>query len=78
MRQGDPVGEAILGAQPDARLRFLPFDPTTENLARWLHEQTCQILSQVSPREDLAVVRIHLQETRVNAAEFVTSSPSRG
>jgi len=78
VRQGDPVGEAILGAQPDARLRFLPFDPTTENLARWLHEQTCQVLSQVSPREDLAVVRIHLQETRVNAAEFVTSSPSRG
>ena len=75
VKQGDPVGEAILGAQPEARLRFLPFDPTTEHLARWLHERTSQILSQVSPREDLYVAGIHLQETRVNAAEFITPEP---
>ncbi|MEC9400227.1 MAG: 6-carboxytetrahydropterin synthase [Myxococcota bacterium] len=74
VKEGDPVGEAILGAQPDARLRFLEFDPTTEHLARWLFEQTSQILSQVSPREDLYVVGVHLQETRVNAAEYISAT----
>lgn len=68
--EGDPVAAAIRGVQPEARILELPFDPTTEHLARWLFEQSSAILAEVSGRDDIRVRKLHVQETRVNAAEF--------
>ena len=69
--EGDPVAAAILSVQPDARILSLPFDPTTEQLARWLWQRAAEALQQAAPhRDDLHVARVHLQETRVNAASF--------
>lgn len=70
MHCDDPMAKAILSVQPDARLRLLPFDPTTENLARWLHERTSEVLLEVAGVRDLRILQVHLQETRVNAASF--------
>ena len=71
VRQGDPVAQAILAVQPEARILALPFDPTTEHLARWVFERSQDILASLcSPTRGLRVCKVHLQETRVNAAEY--------
>ena len=79
VREGDPVAQAIRAVQPDARVLELPFDPTTEHLARWLHEHAGRLLAEVAGgRDDLRVQGVHLQETRVNAAEYVVSGDGEG
>lgn len=70
VEEGDPVIAALRAAVPDLRLLVLPFPPTTEHLARWLHERAAEVLRDASARADLRVHRVHLQETRVNAAEY--------
>ncbi len=71
VRAGDKVAAAIRGVQPEARILEVPFDPTTEHLARWLWEQASRILRAIAPeRDDLRVARVHVQETRVNAAAY--------
>lgn len=71
VRQGDPVAAAIRSVQPEARILELPFDPTTEHMARWLFERSQDILSQLAPEQGgLRVCKLHVQETSVNAAEF--------
>lgn len=75
VRDGDPVAEAILAVQPEARVLKLPFDPTTEHLARWLHAQARHILGATlvetgGDPASVRVQRVHVQETRVNAAEY--------
>ena len=71
IEQSDPVGPALLEVWPKMRLLRLPFDPTTEQLARWLFEQTERLLRELVPEAQGVQVReIHLQETRVNAASY--------
>ncbi len=71
LRQGDPMAAAVRGVMPEARVLELPFDPTTENLARWLHERATEALQAAAPdRDDLTITHVHLQETRVNAAQW--------
>ena len=71
IQQDDPVGPALLEVWPQMRLLKLPFDPTTEQLARWLFEHTERLLGQlVSPGQGVRLREIHLQETRVNAASY--------
>lgn len=71
VQAGDPVIAALRAAVPDLRILVLPFAPSTENLARWLHERATEVLAQAAPhRDDLRISKVHLQETRVNAAEF--------
>jgi len=71
VRQGDPVAAAIRAVQPEARILELPFDPTTEHMARWLFERSEAILAQLAPEQGgLRVSKLHVQETSVNAAEF--------
>ena len=74
-RRGDPVAEAILKVQPEARLLWLEADPTTEHLAAWIYARTAALLEELtdgSGREGAAarLCHVHLQETSVNAAEF--------
>lgn len=74
VRQGDPLAGAIRQVMPEARILELPFEPTTEQLARWLYERACVALDEAAgdePPEGLRVAGVHLQETRVNAAEFL-------
>lgn len=66
--EDDPLAEAIRGIMPEARILEVPFDPTTENLARWLHEQASTIIEGMSA--NVKVGEIHLQETRVNAVKY--------
>lgn len=71
VQRDDPVAAAILSVQPDARILKLDVDPTTEQLARWLHQETSRILADIPDVSEAARVRrIHVQETSVNAAEF--------
>lgn len=64
----DVVAQAILEVQPEARLLRLPFDPTTELLARWLFEQAERVLAPLS--STARVSALHIQETAVNGAEY--------
>jgi 6-pyruvoyltetrahydropterin/6-carboxytetrahydropterin synthase len=73
--QDDPVAAAILTVQPDARLLRLPFQPTTELLAAWLHDHASRLLATLNHAPGVRVAAIHLQETRVNAARFVPTKP---
>ncbi len=68
VRRGDPVAEAILGVQPEARILMLEVDPTTEEIARWIYLETARILATLS--SSARVARVHVQETSVNAAEY--------
>ena len=70
LKEDDPLGAAILSVMPEARVLFVPFDPTTENMARWLFDKSRELLSEVASDEGLRVVRLHVQETGVNAASF--------
>lgn len=71
VKQGDPVIDALLSILPDTRLRILPFDPTTEHMAQWIHMRSVEILASIAPKEmDLRISKVHIQETMVNAAEF--------
>lgn len=67
LRRGDPMVEAIRGVMPEARILEVDFDPTTEELARWLFERSSEIVQKYSA---VKVARIHLQETAVNAATY--------
>ncbi len=67
--EGDPLAGAIREVMPEARILEVPFDPTTENLARWLCEKGSQIIDGLA-ETDVRVAEIHLQETRVNAVSY--------
>lgn len=70
VRRGDPVAEAILSVQPEARILALEFDPTTENLARWITQKSAEIIDSLEHAPGVRVARVHVQETSVNAAEY--------
>ena len=71
LREGDPMAAAVLGVYPESRLLVLPQNPTTEYLARFLFEVSEEVLSGVK-REgvEARIRRVHIQETRVNAATY--------
>ncbi len=73
VRRGDPVALAIHEVQPDARIQWLDVDPTTENLAKWIFEQSQRILQEVAPDKGVHIQRLHLKETEVNAAAYEAS-----
>lgn len=68
--KGDVVAAAIRSVQPEARILELDFDPSTENLARFLYDKACQILSSLPTAPGVRVREVHIQETMVNAASF--------
>ena len=70
VREGDIVAAAIRGVQPDARILELPFDPSTENLARFLYDHAAEILAGLHHAPGVRVRQIHVQETMVNAATW--------
>ena len=72
LNANDPVMHAIREILPESRILSLPFDPTTENLARWLFERAEAVLAEVVAGEktDVRVSRIRVEETAVNAAEY--------
>ena len=70
LKDDDPLINAIRAVQPDARILALPFDPTTEHLSRWLHERAVEALEAAGGQQGSRISAIHLQETRVNAAEY--------
>lgn len=72
LSESDPVADAILDVDPSCRILKLHEDPTTEILSQWIFDQTVKILRLINPTVKL--VKIHVQETRVNAASFTPSA----
>jgi len=71
LRRGDPMIDAVLGVYPESRLWVLDESPTTEVIARILFEEAERVLATVRPSGmDVRVRRVHVQETRVNAASY--------
>ena len=70
VRHDDPVAAAIEAVMPEARILRLPFDPTTEEMARWLFERARDIVAEACGGAAVRVQKVHLQETRVNGAEY--------
>jgi 6-pyruvoyltetrahydropterin/6-carboxytetrahydropterin synthase len=65
----DPMGDAIRAVYPQSRILALPQNPTTEVLAAYIFAQTQRVLAAV-PGHAARLLRVHVQETRVNAAAF--------
>ncbi|MEM1349130.1 MAG: 6-carboxytetrahydropterin synthase [Myxococcota bacterium] len=70
VHEDDPVAQAILQVQPDARILKLERQPTTEYVAKWVAMRTEELLRQLDPEGRCRLARVHIQETRVNAAVF--------
>ena len=71
VKRDDPIAQAIIAVQPDARILQLDDQPTTECLARWLYERASTLLAGIERRAaEARVGRIELRETSVNAASF--------
>jgi len=71
LRRGDPMAAAIRGVYPESRILELEHNPTTEVIAKMLFDRAVEILEQVRPPEQHVMVRrVHVQETRVNAAAY--------
>lgn len=71
LRQGDPMIEAVRSVYPDSRLWILDESPTTEVIARRLWVEASLVLDAVRPPDmHVRVRRVHVQETRVNAASY--------
>ncbi|MET0155712.1 MAG: 6-carboxytetrahydropterin synthase [Rickettsiales bacterium] len=54
------IGDAICGALPFQRLYYLPYNPTAENMARYLLHDVCPALFKNEP---YACVRVTVHET---------------
>lgn len=67
----DPMADAIRAVYPQSRLRALPQNPTTEVLAAYIFHHTAHILSTLPPH-GAHLLRVHVQETRVNSASYQT------
>lgn len=67
---GDPVAGAIRSVQPEARILEVDFDPTTENMARFLFDQATAILRDLPSAAGARIREVHVQETMVNAARW--------
>jgi 6-pyruvoyltetrahydropterin/6-carboxytetrahydropterin synthase len=65
----DPMAAAIRGVDPQSRILTLPANPTTEILAAWIFTHTASLLAQIAP-PGVQLLRVHVQETRVNAAAY--------
>ncbi|TVQ98760.1 MAG: 6-carboxytetrahydropterin synthase [Deltaproteobacteria bacterium] len=70
LRRGDPIADAIVSVQPDARIFLVDGNPTTELLARLLFRQAEATLADLEPAVAARVVHVHLRETLVNAASW--------
>ena len=76
LKEGDPVAAAIRSVLPESRVLELPFEPTTEHMARWLYERASEVLNDgLNPDDRLWIGKVHVQETRVNAASYAPPRP---
>lgn len=73
LHQDDPMVQAVQAVDPEIRLFLAPHDPTTENLARLLAEQAKVVLEALGCSNFVHVERVRLEETRVNASEYLPS-----
>lgn len=69
--QDDPMVTAVRTVEPGSRLFLTPQDPTTETLAQLLWQQANQVLETLGYAEWVQVERVRLEETQVNAAEYL-------
>ncbi len=70
IRSDDPVGDALLAVIPNQRLFRMDSNPTTEAIAALLFERAKTVLAAVPKSADCHISRVHVQETRVNAAGY--------
>ena len=70
IQEDDPVGAAILSVIPGQRLFRMKANPSTEAIAELLFHEATRVLSTLSLTVPARVTRVHVQETRVNAATY--------
>ena len=70
LNEADPVLGPIVEVIGGCRITTFPFEPTTENVARWLFERSAELLDQVAPDCGMKVVKVRVDETGVNAIEY--------
>ena len=69
LNEEDPVLGPIVEVIGDVRITTFPFEPTTENIARWLHEQAGILLEEIGSN-GMRVAKVRVDETGVNAIEY--------
>ena len=71
LHRDDPMAAAVRGAYAQSRILLLDDSPTTEIMAAMLFRVATDIVAALpSGAADVRVDRVHVQETRVNAASF--------
>lgn len=72
LKKGDPVAAALRAVVPTMRIVELDENPTTEVIAEWIFTRCTHILHDELgvPASTAQVVKVHVQETRVNAASY--------
>ncbi len=71
LHHDDPLYPILQAQAPELRLFTLPTDPTTESLAAYLCIQAKELLISQRARPEIQVERIRIEETAVNAAEYL-------
>lgn len=70
VREDDPVADAILAVLPGQRLFRMEANPSTEAMAELLYREATRVLKSVPCEVPARVSKVHVQETRVNAATY--------
>ncbi|MCM1984086.1 6-pyruvoyl trahydropterin synthase family protein [Lyngbya confervoides] len=70
LHEQDPMVGAVRAVEAGSKIFTLPHDPTTEVLAACLHDRAEHLLQDLAPNVPIQVLRVHVQETHVNAAAY--------
>ena len=70
LAESDPLAQVLTATGLPLRLVLLPHQPTTEVLARWIHEHTAELLTSLDTDTPVRLAGVHVQETRVNAVHY--------
>jgi 6-pyruvoyltetrahydropterin/6-carboxytetrahydropterin synthase len=78
LHREDPMVGAVRSVYPESRLLLLDRSPTTEILAEEIFRRSAAILADMVPASHAWVEKVHVQETRANAASFRRSKDAGG
>lgn len=74
LSKSDPLLEVLQAFDDSMRIFVCDENPTTEVLARRILVESSQILAALPTHVSARIQRVHVQETRVNAATYIPTS----